>query len=146
MTYSTICCWQSSAVAPVLDLQCIWSPWIHDTLGPRESVCPLPNGISSVLPFMIVRFFGLGDQRPPAAWGEENFQSSLVSLHFTPTPIQKTALFCMFSLFNFSFIFPRGSADLTPFAPMCGRPWARLTGVPNRPTDMLTTLHLSRHK
>jgi len=37
-------------------------------------------------------------------------QSSLVSLH--PTPIQKTALFCTFLLFNFSPIF-----QLTPFAP-----------------------------
>ena len=27
----------------------------------------------------------------------------------------------MFSLFNFSAIFPGG--QLTPFAPMCGRPW-----------------------
>jgi len=34
--------------------------------------------------------------------------------------IQKTALFCMFSLFNFSSIFPGG--QLTPFASMCGRP------------------------
>ena len=32
---------------------------------------------------------------------------------FTPTPIQKNA-FCMFSLFNFSFTFPKG--QLTPFA------------------------------
>ena len=30
---------------------------------------------------------------------------------FTLTPIQKTGLFCMFSLFNFSSIFPGGSAD-----------------------------------
>ena len=28
---------------------------------------------------------------------------------------------CMFPLFNFSSIFPGG--QLTPFAPMCGRPW-----------------------
>jgi len=35
--------------------------------------------------------------------------------------IQKTALFCMFSLFNFSSIFPGG--QLTQFAPMWGRPW-----------------------
>jgi len=28
---------------------------------------------------------------------------------------------CMFPLFNFSYIFPGG--QLTPFAPMCGRPW-----------------------
>ena len=35
--------------------------------------------------------------------------------------IKKTALFCMFSLFNFSSIFQGG--QLTPFAPMCGRPW-----------------------
>ena len=28
----------------------------------------------------------------------------------------------MFSLFNFSSIFPGG--QLAPFAPMCGRPWA----------------------
>ena len=42
---------------------------------------------------------------------------------FTRTPIQKTGLFCMFSLFNFSSIFAGG--QLTPFAPMCGRPCAR---------------------
>ena len=30
----------------------------------------------------------------------------------------------MFSLFNFSSIFPGGGGQLTPFAPMCGRPWA----------------------
>ena len=29
--------------------------------------------------------------------------------------------FCMSSLFNFSSIFPEG--QLTPFAPVCGRPW-----------------------
>ena len=34
--------------------------------------------------------------------------------------IQKTALFCMFSLYNFSSIFPGG--QLTPFVSMCGRP------------------------
>ena len=34
----------------------------------------------------------------------------------TPTPIQKTALCCMFPLFNFSSIF-----QLTPFARMCIR-------------------------
>jgi len=34
--------------------------------------------------------------------------------------VQKTALFCTFSFFNFSSIFPGG--QLTPFAPMCGRP------------------------
>ena len=28
----------------------------------------------------------------------------------------------MFSLFNFSSIFPREGGQLTPFAPMCGRP------------------------
>jgi len=145
MTYSTICCWQSSAVAPVLDLQCIWSPWIHDTLGPRESAlfqtashqfCRLWSSV----------FFGLGDQRPPAAWGEENFQSSLVSLHFTslPPPFRKLLFFACFRFLIFHSFFHGG--QLTPFAPMCGRPWASLTGVPNRPTDMLTTLHLSRHK
>ena len=39
---------------------------------------------------------------------------------FTPTPIQKTAIFCTFALFSVSSIFPGG--QLTPFAPMCGRP------------------------
>ena len=34
--------------------------------------------------------------------------------------IQKNAIFCMFSLFNFLFIFPGG--QLTQFTPMCGRP------------------------
>jgi len=38
-------------------------------------------------------------------------------LHPTLTPIQKTALFCMFSLFNFLSIFP--GDQLTPFAPLC---------------------------
>ena len=37
-----------------------------------------------------------------------------------PTPIQKTALFACFRFLNFSSIFPGG--QLTPFAPMCGRP------------------------
>ena len=32
----------------------------------------------------------------------------------------------MFSLFNFLSIFPGGGGQLTPFAPVCGRPW---TGV-----------------
>jgi len=35
-------------------------------------------------------------------------------MHFTP--IQKNYLFCVFSLFNFSSIFPGG--QLTPFSPM----------------------------
>jgi len=34
--------------------------------------------------------------------------------------IQKTAVFCMFSLFTFSSIFPGG--QLTPFAAVCGQP------------------------
>ena len=38
--------------------------------------------------------------------------------------IQKTALFCMFSLYNFSSIFQVGQR--TPFVPVCGRPWAGL--------------------
>jgi len=38
----------------------------------------------------------------------------------SPSHIHKTALFYMFSLFNFSSIFPGG--QLTPFAPMYGRP------------------------
>ena len=42
---------------------------------------------------------------------------------FSPRLIQKTALFCMFSLFNFASSFPRG--QLIPFAPMCGRPCLR---------------------
>jgi len=36
----------------------------------------------------------------------------------------------MFSLFNFSSIFPGG--QLTQFAPMCGRPWARLKEIGTR--------------
>jgi len=36
--------------------------------------------------------------------------------------IPKIAVICMFSLFNFSSIFP-GWGQLTPFAPMCGRPY-----------------------
>ena len=39
----------------------------------------------------------------------------------TSPPFRKLLFFCMFSLFNFSSIFPGG--QLTPFAPMCGRPW-----------------------
>jgi len=46
---------------------------------------------------------------------------SMTSFSLQP-PIQKTALFCMFSLFNFSSIFPGG--QLTRFAPMFGRPCA----------------------
>jgi len=49
---------------------------------------------------------------------------------FSPSPIQKL-LFCTFSLFNFSSIFQGG--QLTPFAPMCGRPWLQAA---------LYTLHL----
>ena len=41
--------------------------------------------------------------------------------------IQKTAIFCMFSLFYLSSIFPGESAD--PFAPMCGRPWTEARPV-----------------
>ena len=44
--------------------------------------------------------------------------------------IQKTALFCMFALFNFLAIFPGGgggqAGQLTPFAPMCGRPCRKI--------------------
>ena len=36
------------------------------------------------------------------------------------TPIQKTALFACFRFLFFSSIYPGG--QLTPFAPMCGRP------------------------
>jgi len=35
--------------------------------------------------------------------------------------IENCSFFCMFSLFNFSSIFP-GGGQLIPFAPMCGRP------------------------
>ena len=44
--------------------------------------------------------------------------------------IQKTALFCMFSLFHFSSIFPGG--QLTPFVPMCGRLWGQRVVGPGR--------------
>ena len=43
-----------------------------------------------------------------------------VSLHPYPHTPLKNCTFCMFSLFNFSSIFPGG--QLTPFTPMCGRP------------------------
>ena len=56
--------------------------------------------------------FWLGVQCPLAAWGGENF--------ITTPPVQKAALFACFRLFTFSSIFPGG--QLTPFAPMCGRP------------------------
>jgi len=45
-------------------------------------------------------------------------QSLLISLH--PHPIQKTALFCTFSLFNFLSIFPGGLAD--PICPCVHMP------------------------
>ena len=44
--------------------------------------------------------------------------------------IQKTALFCMFSLFDFSSIFPGG--QLTPFVPMCGHLWGQRVVGPGR--------------
>ena len=37
------------------------------------------------------------------------------SYHFTPSPIQKTALFCMFSLFSFSFF----QGVSWPHLPLC---------------------------
>ena len=43
---------------------------------------------------------------------------------FTPPPIQKTALFACFRFLIFHPFFQGG--QLTPFAPMCGRPWSRL--------------------
>ena len=54
--------------------------------------------------------FWLGGQCPLAAWGEENFQSSLVSLH--PTPIFKKLL-CLarFRFLIFHPFFQWGSAD-----------------------------------
>ena len=85
--------------------------------------------------------FWLGGQCPLAAWGEENFENlatkwcilkyiwiNVVSTApfstpaFTPHHLHSENLsFCMFSLFNFSSIFQEGG-QLTPFAPMCGRP------------------------
>ena len=47
-------------------------------------------------------------------------QSSLVLLH--PHPHSENCSFCMFSLFNFSSIFPGGSAD--PFCPYVRMPMA----------------------
>jgi len=112
-------------------------------VGPAR-VC-LPSSkrhlISSAVydrPFFLV--WGINAPLPPEAKKIFSHHSS----HFTPTPIQKTALFACFRFLIFHSFFHGG--QLTPFAPKCGRPWARLTGVPNRPTDMLTTLHLSRHK
>ena len=46
------------------------------------------------------------------------FSTHLPSPH---PPIQKTAVFCMFSFFYFFHPFFQGG-QLTPFAPMCGRP------------------------
>jgi len=51
---------------------------------------------------------------------------------FTLTPIQKTALFCMFSLFNFFLPFFRGSAD-----PIC--PYVR-TPMPSIITAVKVTV------
>jgi len=59
---------------------------------------------------------------------EVNLNKYVVSIAPFSTPacpdcsqnIQKTVLFCTFSLLNFSSIFPGG--QLTPFAPMRGRP------------------------
>ena len=47
----------------------------------------------------------------------------------------KMLFFSMFSLFNFSSIFPGG--QLTPFAPMCGRPWSTLTRDELKSTNVL---------
>ena len=59
--------------------------------------------------------FGQGGQCPLAAWGEESFGNLTtkwcILKYISPTPIQKTALFCTFSNFNFSSIFPGGSTD-----------------------------------
>ena len=46
--------------------------------------------------------------------------SAVLYTCFHPHPIQKTALFCMFSLFIFSSIFPGGSAD--PICPYMRTP------------------------
>jgi len=83
---------------------------------------------------------------PTAAWGEENcenlttnwcirkyiwinmWQHSAILYTCLPWLLSKfnvnieNCSFCMFSLFNFSSVFP-GEVQLTPFAPMCGRPW-----------------------
>ena len=113
-------------------------------VGPAR-VC-LPSSkrhlISSAVydrPFFLV--WGINAPLPPEAKKIFSHHSS----HFTPTPIQKTALFCMFSLFNFSFIFPRGSAD--PICPYVRTPMGkanRCVQQTNRHAD--TTLRLSRHK
>jgi len=42
---------------------------------------------------------------------------------FSPPPIQKSALFARFRFLIF-YQFFQGD-QLTPFAPMCGRPWVR---------------------
>jgi len=61
---------------------------------------------------------------------------------FTPTPHSENWSFCMFSLFTLSCIFLGG--QLTPFAPICGRPWiasasmfADFSNCPNFPTFIL---------
>ena len=53
---------------------------------------------------------------------------------FSPPPTHsENCCFRMFSLFNFSSIFQGG--QLTPFAPMCGRPWISQSSVKHKPTD-----------
>ena len=54
-------------------------------------------------------------------------QSSLISLHPHPQPlIQKTALF---ACFHFLIFHPFFQGVMTPFAPMCGRPWPQSVTV-----------------
>ena len=86
--------------------------------------------------------FWLGGSMPPCRLSEENFENLTTKwcilkyiwinmwtayrrcLHLPsppPQPVQKTALFCMFSLLIFHPFSRVG--QLTPFAPMCGRPW-----------------------
>ena len=79
----------------------------------------------------------------------------------SPHPYSENCSFCMFTLFNFSSIFPGG--QLTPFAPMCGRPCLKYRAMAiltlcrdvgiheardpaqNRPLWRLMSLHSATH-
>ena len=120
--------------------QCSSLRSVNWKLRATPSFCK-PTACHTVLTPRASAGFWLGGQCPLAAWGEENFENlatkwcmhSEVYLNkyvvsiapfstpaFTPRLHSENLSFCMFSLFNFSSIFQGG--QLTPFAPMCGRP------------------------
>ena len=125
--------------------------------------CGLEGNCRSGVAFKGVRRILVRGSMSPCAWGEENFENLttkwcihfevylnkyMVSIApfstpaFTPPPVRKLLFFACFRFLIFHPFFQGG--QLTPFAPMCGRPWSHWPYA-SRTLVVYPSFHLRLH-